>query len=89
MGDGVSLIQRGALFRHAKTNHTYVVLGLGVIEDDMTPAVIYTRWGRLATTKGPDIEVGRPLAEFEDGRFRHAGWDFDYARSPNHTGDTK
>ena len=71
-------IQRGALFYHTKAEHTYVVLGVGVIEADLTPAVIYTRW-RPQPEDNKDVWI-RPRAEFQDGRFAHCGWDFDYAR---------
>lgn len=56
------VIQDGTRFRHKKTGGTYIVVGAGRIEADLTPCVVYQ-----SETDGR-IWV-RPQKEFNDGRF--------------------
>ena len=54
-------VQTGIKYRHNKTGGIYRVIATGLIEADLTPAVVYKN------------DLGqvwiRPHAEFNDGRF--------------------
>ena len=52
------------IWQHVKSGGLYVVVGHGVIEADLTPAVIYR-----SLLDG--ITWVRPAAEFNDGRFKN------------------
>lgn len=57
-------VEPGTRWRHEKTGNVYVVLFEAMLEDTLTPAVVYEREGV------PDVRRWvRPVAEFTDGRF--------------------
>ncbi len=51
---------------HQKTQQNYVILGFGIIEKTMEPAVIYAEYSNRTHT------WIRPCSEFFDGRFKQA-----------------
>ena len=53
---------KGKMFFHVKTGHYYEVLGFGIIEATLEPAVIYA-------STGSSMVWIRPIKEFFDGRF--------------------
>jgi hypothetical protein len=55
------------LYRHVKTGGLYYIIGLGLLEKDSTPVVLYR--GYMKGGLVGNIWV-RPRAEFEDGRFK-------------------
>lgn len=50
-------------FRHAATGKRYVVVGVALREDDLTPMVVYR------PVANENLRWTRPLSEFFDGRF--------------------
>ena len=57
-------IEEGTRWRHVKSGRLYTVIGVGRIEKDLTPVVIY----QADAPHAPVMWV-RPHDEFADGRF--------------------
>ncbi len=55
---------RGTRWRHLKSGHDYMVQGHVLIEANLMPAVVYSRYGQTENWC-------RPASEFLDGRFEN------------------
>lgn len=58
----------GSIWRHLKSGHTYRVIACGLIENDLTPSVIYTNLNPDSDPLSAANWV-RPMVDFCDGRF--------------------